>query len=431
MKTAAHKPTRQLRAVFASALLIALPGMAFAANGLTLTGYGAASAAMGGVDIAVSDDTTALDINPAGLAQLDTPSLDIYVEPYYAINNAHDDAYNTHRRVNNQVGAVGGGGYSHPFDGGDIVAGIGLFEQGGVGYIYRNLNTAFGTRDEVAAVFGLLKLAPGVAWRVNDRLRLGAALGITYALAREKFFPNTSVNGSGTPFFGFRVDGLKGLGFNGKIGLQYQPLPRLTLALAYTSKTRLSLDRGRMTVDYQAIGQGKVTYADARLDGLALPQELGAGATYQITPRLLLAGEFNWMDYSSAVKSLTLSASHPDNSSVPASISSSEPLNFRDVYVFAVAGEFQWSPGLKLRAGFSHANVTIPAQNLSPILALVSGNLLSVGFATELDRHWSLGTALEWQMPSNQTYSNPALPFGPDASESNNAVLLTLMLSRR
>lgn len=61
----------------ALAALLLLTGQALAANGLNPIGFGAESVGMGGADLAVARDTTAMNTNPAGLAQLPGGRLDL------------------------------------------------------------------------------------------------------------------------------------------------------------------------------------------------------------------------------------------------------------------------------------------------------------------------------------------------------------------
>ncbi|PPK78234.1 hypothetical protein B0F87_101616 [Methylobacter tundripaludum] len=59
------------------ALLFALFNpLAFATNGINLIGFGTESTLMGGADIAVARDTSALNTNPAGLTQIHGQAFD-------------------------------------------------------------------------------------------------------------------------------------------------------------------------------------------------------------------------------------------------------------------------------------------------------------------------------------------------------------------
>ncbi|HZI83127.1 MAG TPA: aromatic hydrocarbon degradation protein, partial [Casimicrobiaceae bacterium] len=114
-----------------------------ASNGLTLIGTGAESVAMGGADVAVARDTTALSTNPAGLSQLPGWAHDGFVGAAFATDVAHADQFGNDQNVANWVVPVGGAGVSKRIDGHDVTLGIGMFAQAGAGSIYNDLTTPF------------------------------------------------------------------------------------------------------------------------------------------------------------------------------------------------------------------------------------------------------------------------------------------------
>src|SRR3546814_13875219 len=50
--------------------------------------------------------------------------------------------------------------------------------QGGVGFAYENLNTAFGTRDDISANFGSFKIAPGFGWKDRKSVVKGKSVSV-------------------------------------------------------------------------------------------------------------------------------------------------------------------------------------------------------------------------------------------------------------
>lgn len=177
------------RAAVLGGLLAALAAdPAGANNGLNLIGFGTESVGMGGADLAVARDTTALNTNPAGIARLRAPALDVFVEAANS-RQRHADAFGNDTGVTNEFIGLGGFGWTLPLAGTPLVAGIGLFGQGGAGFVYRDLATAFGTRDNAALVFGIGRLTPALAWRASETLSFGVALPLTLARAKQEFFP--------------------------------------------------------------------------------------------------------------------------------------------------------------------------------------------------------------------------------------------------
>ena len=163
-----------------------------ASNELNLIGFGTESVLMGGADVAVARDTTALNTKPAGLAQIRNRGMDLFSSVAYGMNVKHLDVFGNDRSVSNRLIPVGSFGYAQQIAGTPVTVAIGLFAQGGAGNIFENIATAFGTRDDLAGIFGIARLSPGAAWQVTDRLALGISVPVTSASARQKVFTGTS-----------------------------------------------------------------------------------------------------------------------------------------------------------------------------------------------------------------------------------------------
>ena len=243
------------------------PFAAPANNGLNMIGFGTQSVAMGGADVAMAWDTAALNTNPAGLSNIGNQALDLFSAVAYALDVGHADSFGNDASVDNKLIGLGGFGYARRFQGIPLVAGIGLFAQGGAGNVYKDLATPFGGRDELSSLFRIAKLSFGGAWQPDERLSIGASLALVYADLQQKVFPQTSVAG----FSGYQIEGPYVVKPGLMIGVQYRPRPDLTLGATYTSATDLPLEGGHLTADLSAQGLGKVTYHDVSLTGLPLP----------------------------------------------------------------------------------------------------------------------------------------------------------------
>jgi hypothetical protein len=258
------------------AALLWLPAAASANNGLLFIGFGSESLGMGGADTAVARDTTALNTNPAGLAQLGGGALDAYGGMSYAVDVGHRDALGNDVRVAERLTPSFGGGYARRVEGTALVWGFGLFVQGGAGNRFEAVRTASGTSDELSAQLVIAKLGPGAAYDFGGGLRAGVSVSLVAATLEQKLFPGTSLLAP-APFFGLDLQDLTATGVNARFGVQYQAGAGTTLAMVYSPKTRLDFEDGTLRSNQSAAGLGTVTYRDARVDGFALPQELSAG----------------------------------------------------------------------------------------------------------------------------------------------------------
>ena len=84
------------------ALLCLFPAPAHPTNGLNMIGFGAESVAMGGADLAVARDTSAMNNNPAGIARIPGSALDVYGAIAYPLSVAHRDQFGNDVEVSNR-----------------------------------------------------------------------------------------------------------------------------------------------------------------------------------------------------------------------------------------------------------------------------------------------------------------------------------------
>lgn len=408
------------------------PAPAHSTNGLSAIGFGTESGAMAGADLAVARDTGAMNGNPAGITQIPGNALDGYGGIVFPTPVAHRDRFGNDLEVSNRRAYLGGGGFTHRFGGGPVTAGIGLFGQGGAGNVYKNVITPFGTTDELSSLFRIAKITPTVAYRFGEKLSLGMSLQVVYTDIRQKVFPETSFFNPadpGQPFFGTDVE-MDGLGFGVKLGVLYKAGDRLSLGAAYTSRMRLPLE-GTVIADMSAAGLGKVTYRDASIEGMALPQEVDVGFAVRPVPSLLVAVKVAWLDWSGALKTSTLRGAGPDTPGAPPSLSLPSTMNWNDQYVFAIGLAYDLTEKFILRAGYNHGNNPIPAKSLNPLLAAIAEDHVTFGGGYAFSPRWQVSTAVEYAFNNKVTYHNPELPFGPGAEEELETVLVQFMLSRR
>ncbi len=437
-------------------LLLAAPA-AQASNGMNMIGYGAESIAMGGADLAVTASPSAMNINPAGIAECREPEVDVgfgLMRP----SLSHSDRFGNDRSDELDRYPMPFVGYVHPL--GELTLGVGLFVQGGMGAEYPDLVTPFAglaaagalapgpfaagsvprtdlTRTNVMHV----KLSPTVAWRARPGLSVGASLDVSYARAELALFPETSVladlDGSGRPgdspadaFFGMEGEDLSGVGYGLRLGLQYRR-DALALGMIYFSETELDLDGGSMALNLSAMGLGKVGY-DCKMSGLTWPQHAGLGLAYQVTPSVLMAGDVDWVDWSSAIETVTIQIDNPDRPGAPPAREILLDMGWRDQWVLAAGVEWQVRPAWALRFGFNHADSPIPDSMLRPLFPAIGEDHLTAGLGLRRGG-WLLDFALEYVLETdmvNNSLDRSVNPFGPGSRESLSQVVAHLMFRR-
>ncbi len=396
-----------------------------ASNGLNLIGYGAASVAMGGADVAVASDTLALNINPAGIARLGRRSLDLYGAVAHAVDVSHADGLGNDRPVSNRYIPLGGIGYASRPAGARCAWGVALFGQGGAGFVYDDLDTAFRTVDALSSLVRIARLSPGVGCETDRGLLLGAALALNRADIRQKIFPATSAG----PFWGSDLKGVRGWGATLKLGVLAPLGEGFSLGASLTPRVRLPLDGGRLVSNQAAAGRGLVTYRDVEVDGLALPAEVSVGAAWRPAADWLALAELTWLDWSKAATRSTLTARKPDDPAAP-DLRVTSILDWRDQVVLALGAAHRLDTRTTLYAGLNLARNPIPPAHLSPLLAPIGERHLTLGLKRTLGREWSFTLATEYQFRNSVAYTNAALPLGA-ARARNESIALHTGFGRR
>jgi long-chain fatty acid transport protein len=262
---------------------------------------------------------------------------------------------------------------------------------------------------------------------VNDKWSVGGSFGLVYAQAEQKIFADTSVPPT---FSGIEIEDASSLRTSFKLGIQYQATAKLTLAATYTGKTELPLTDGQLKLNMTGAGLGVVKYDDVTLKGLALPEEIGVGAAYQMNDKLLLSLKINWINWSDAMKNNVLSASNPSNPALP-DINSTSTMDWNNQLVFATGMAYRYSDKTTLYAGYNYGKNPIPKEHINPVVAGIFDHHLTFGGSYQFNKEWTFYSGIEYDFRKKVDYTNPELPFGNDAQLRNEAIWLHMMVSRQ
>ena len=454
-----NAPKRFVLSIFLLACFsahIVNPDTAHSVNGPQLIGYSAESTGLAGSGHVAIADTSAINTNPAALSLIQSARLDVTAGPLQAFLH-HSDAFGN-KNVAGQanVYALGNLGLatrlaSIP----GVIVGAGIFTQGGFGTDYRNLATVFGTRDDTSSFFRYFKFAAALSYEITNKFSIGIAPSIGYSDVSLRLLPGTSMlPGPGLPtgFAGLSIrdrcarnGGLGGLGdtcpsdvvFSAKVGAMYKALPWLTVGATYTSPVRFNFTTGEAALNFSAFGLGSVNY-DARVAGLKWPQQVDASMAAKPTEQLLVAVTTSWINWAS-INTIEIAATNPNNPLAPSQVNLNIPFNWKDQVVIALGASYaviqdqSWKnrDRLVLRVGYNYSNNPIPKETLSPLAPLILEHHFTGGFGYRFTEKWAFDLGGVYGLKKSVTYTNPSLPFGPNATESISAYYIYSTVSYR
>lgn len=246
--------------------------------------------------------------------------------------------------------------YAHPVND-KLAFGFGVYAPFGAKTDYEKdfQGRYFGNYTEVTVV----SAQPTMSYRFNDQWSVGA--GVTYNRVEGELRRQIPSDPSYNPAADVdaRVDGDdEAWGYN--LGVMYQPVPETTLGLAYRSEVKYELEG-----DFKAIDpRGNVVRSDNAYLDLTTPETVNFSVTQQMSDRLKLMFGASWSRWSKFQEIRVTGDAIP--------VITQEAQNYSNAWAFAVGGEYQLTPELALRAGFTlddtpsndeHRSVRIPSDD--------------------------------------------------------------------
>lgn len=343
-------------------------GTASANNGDQMVGYSGLANAMGGAVVATPQDVSTTLSNPAGLAFLhlgdEHTRFDMnlgILNPIRTMNNVESDngAY---------VMASGGFAFRSEKFGDQLTIGVGAYpiSGGGVDFPVGSLNLGSGTYSVVASRMSL-RIGPGLAYRVNPNLAIGASLHLVSNQMSIKTF-NAMTSTSTT----YPQD--VAYGYSYVLGTVYQINDKLRFGAAYTSRSHTEDLEWNMDD-----GKWKLKFDD--------PQTVALGLSYQATDRLLIEGDVKWIDFSGVRTVNTLQG--PTSSRTLA-------YGWDDQTVYAFGVKYRLNNTYTVLAGYNYGKSPINADdvnNNTGVTAIVEKHL-SAGLSMRASKHSTLNFSL-------------------------------------
>ncbi|MDO8284620.1 MAG: outer membrane protein transport protein [Rhodoferax sp.] len=372
--THAARTTLRLRPLALALFLGGTLSSAFATDGYFSHGYGMKAKGMGGASVAVAQDGFAGANNPArasfsgnrievggdffmpdrSASRTGNPmGLNATVESDSKLFLVPEFAYN--RTVNDRLSAgltvYGNGGMNTDYAGGQVNCGQGpanlLCGSGRLGV------------DLMQVV-----LAPTVAYKLNDR----HAIGVSALLVHQQFkadglqaFTNPRMTSDSSKVTNNGFDTSNGLGV--RLGYFGKLNDKVSIGASYSPKISMS-----KFSDYAGLfaEQGK----------LDIPENYSVGAAFQATPDVMLAVDYQRINYSGVA-----SIGNPSTNQAQLGSANGPGFGWKDVGVIKLGVQWQATPRLALRAGYNKSQNPIEGRD-------VTFNILAPGVITT---HVTLG----------------------------------------
>lgn len=358
----------------------------WALNGAQLTGFTAVNESLGGTGVAAPQDTSTLLVNPAGLTELpQLVNFNILVAwPTSQMNSIANPAAGTVTSNDDPV-LLPGGAFTLPTPYLDerLFVGIGILPVAGFSLDYptsRALFAATANAFDTHTFFGLMKIVPAAAYKINDQWSIGLSVHVDHAR-----FATNSITAGGTQTTGRnRID--SSFGFGAEVGLLYKPSDFLSAGVSYTTEQWMK--------DFSR-------YKDVLLNGNNFPQQANAGLSIRPLSQLLINTDFRWIQWSGA------------NGAFGDSVAAGG-LGWQDQYIGMLGVQYQVFDYVTLRGGYNYGRSAIPAASLfaSQLASPITEHHIGGGVGFKLGEKLDIDFSYLRSLSNTVTDSNAAAAGG-------------------
>ena len=425
------KGTRSLadRAIPTILLLFVIAPAAYA-NGIYRNGVGARSMALGGTEVARADDPLgAMAANPAGLAYLKDPTLQLSLAGAF-LDGRFTNPANTDGQLETLGGIIPDVAFGLPLKAIPVTLGFSITPTSLLQADWRYVDapggldgiTSYGLRQHRSEII-VLRSAMGFGVALGQALSVGGSVGLMY---NKNSLEAPYIFQSQPTLKGFKTLlnlGTDGFGVNGTVGLLARPLETLQVGITYTTRTVIHSDgdaSGNAAAQLISLGP---PFSGARPDfhydaevRTVFPQMVSGGLAWQAHPRLQLALQLDWIDWSNAFDRLPVKLTNGNNADINSLVGSSSledvvPLNWKDRLVARAGLEYAISEGLWLRGGYSYGKSPVPDGTLTPLTAAITEHTITAGLGYRFGRY-QVDFAYQWDLPTSQRVGVSELQSG-------------------
>lgn len=354
----------QMKKIAAALAALVTATGAYATNGYFSHGYGIKAKSMGGVGIALPQDSLAAATNPAGMAMVGD-RMDIGADLFSPIRTSRwtgagapiNGVYqtvtaNTDYKSGKNLFAIPEFGYNKAL-GWDMAVGINVYGNGGMNTDYGKVVIAGATSNTYSNLEQMF-IAPTFAWKPNKDHSIGVSLNLVFqnfeARGLESFASTTPgfvQSTSPGDVTNRGKDNSRGYGL--KFGWTGQVSPAVTLGATYQAKTRMSkFDKYKGLFAQQG-----------RFD---IPETYGFGIGYKPNDKLTLAADVVQINYG-GVKSIANNGDQfPAVAGTLLGSDNGSGFGWTNQTVYKFGMSYQYAPNLALRAGFNYGKTPLRSQ---------------------------------------------------------------------
>ncbi|PKN52958.1 MAG: aromatic hydrocarbon degradation protein [Deltaproteobacteria bacterium HGW-Deltaproteobacteria-13] len=361
--------------------VVLMTSSAYATNGMRMIGLGPVQDSMGGVSVGVPLDAASVLTNPAGMSFL-PGRIDFgasYFKPsvkYKATGAGPGVVINNDVSIDSDRGGspVPAFGLIIPIND-SLRFGIGAYGVAGMGVDYKS-NLYSGV---TYTSYSQMRFAPGLSYKINDIISVGAAVNIMYGTMEFNAGGPTQQPHMGASSFGYGAT----------FGVLVKPVDFLQIGLAYETKSFFE--------DYKfntATGEEKLEFNQ--------PQSATIGFGIKPIKDLVIGFDVQWIDWSQTVGGNLPEYKARTGMTMPWN------MDWSDQVVYKVGIQYAVHPMVTLRAGYNYGKMPLNSDRAFENMAFpaVSEHHFTAGLGLNLTKNMTLNIGGMYSPPAKISGSN-------------------------
>ncbi len=360
--------TKRLGCIAAALLLVA----GLYGNGLNLNSLGSKALSMGGAFIGLADDFSTIYWNPAGAAAFSSAYFGFYLTDVIPTGTYRFDALGIDTSFTKHYisGLVA---FYYPAAEG-LVLGVGVYVPSGLGTEWKGEDLAVltgGNKIEWMSKVGVVSISPLIAYRISEKLYVGATFNINYGMMDLKTTAGMQQYSESST----------GWGVGATLGMLYKASDKFSIGVTARSASKISFSGSATMEALKAYAQlGVPVESDFERD-ITWPIWIGVGVAYRPSDYLTITADVQWTQWSQEDVIITDYKSNFWKAIFEMTPEKEEEMVFhwKDATQIRFGVEYRASENIALRAGYYYDPAPAPNETMNILLPNFTNNVITAG----------------------------------------------------
>ena len=269
-----------------------------------------------------------------------------------------------------------------------MAVGLGITTPFGLGNEWNTDSSAFsrpfGTlryTSPFKAELTTVNFNPSFAAKIHERLSFGAGVDVFWSeLSLKQFYPWFLATGNPADADGVAEAKGDGVGVGGNVGLTWSVTDRQRLAVTYRYPVNIDYD-GHFQLGNVPNTLGGVGFRNAFHSNIEFPTIVAVGYGVQLTDRLRLEVDVEWLQFSNFDK-LPFQVQ-----AAPPGFPSEVAQDWKDTFTAGFGGDWRLNSNWVVRGGYQFYQSPVPDHTFSPGIPDADQNVITVGLAYKHNKH--------------------------------------------